>query len=177
MIIWIDGTFGVGKTSVIKNICEKLNDKEVIVINSDCYFRKLGNKIAIIGGGTLPQNNEYFLKEFKEKIETIMADSSKIVFIDMALTEKECKEKLFDYFNNKYNNVLHFILTIDFDTFIKRIDSDTERDKDTAVDFFKYNVNFLRENYKDAIFIDTNKKSIGEVANTIIKYILNNKNV
>ncbi len=65
MIIWINGTYGVGKTSTALKICEKLKNKKVELISSD-YYQEIIKEIAELGGRVLPQNNKLFLSKFKE---------------------------------------------------------------------------------------------------------------
>ena len=62
-------------------------------------------------GGTLPQNNIRFLREFKELIEEKSAE--KTLIIDMALTMTECKVNLYDSLEKEGQSIKHFILTAD----------------------------------------------------------------
>ena len=110
MIIWIDGTYGIGKTQVALKVYEKLRDNKIELLNSDQYYREIIKEIAIFGGGTMPQNNKIFLKRFRKIIEEKISESSKIIIIDMAITEMECKETLFNYINDKYNNIMHYTI-------------------------------------------------------------------
>lgn len=77
MIIWVDGTYGVGKTAVAKKIREKLGSVAEL-LESDYYSNETLKKIVEEAetsrtmphmGGTLPQNNMRFIKEFKRVIE------------------------------------------------------------------------------------------------------------
>ena len=38
MIVWIDGTFGVGKSSVAENLQVLLNKPDVVVLDSDPFY-------------------------------------------------------------------------------------------------------------------------------------------
>ena len=73
MIIWVDGTYGVGKTTIATMLKEKMGD-EVELLLSDYYYNATIKKIMAEAevnhrfpciGGTLPQNNMRFLREFK----------------------------------------------------------------------------------------------------------------
>lgn len=125
MIIWIDGTYGVGKTAVSMKIRELSADCEIEVLESDVYaeqtFKKVMEKAkkqnclpAI--GGTLPQNNIEFLEEFKNLIEQKVQSENKKILVDMSLTMKECKENLFDALICEGMEVLHIILVADENT-------------------------------------------------------------
>lgn len=175
MIIWIDGTYGIGKTQVALKVYEKLRDNKIELLNSDQYYREIIKEIAIFGGGTMPQNNKMFLKRFRKIIEEKISDSSKIIIIDMAITEMECKEILFNYINDKYNNIMHFILNATFDNIQNRIKLDFNRDREDALYYLDRNVKFLENNFKNAIWIDTNNKTAAEVADIIIKHIFREK--
>ena len=47
MIIWIDGTYGIGKTQVALKVYEKLRDNKIELLNSDQYYREIIKEIAI----------------------------------------------------------------------------------------------------------------------------------
>lgn len=50
MIIWINGTYGIGKTTVIKKIEQKLGSNKCKVISSDEFCEK-NKEIFALGGG------------------------------------------------------------------------------------------------------------------------------
>ena len=119
MIIWVDGTYGVGKTTIATMLKEKMGD-EVELLLSDYYYNATIKKIMAEAevnhrfpciGGTLPQNNMRFLREFKELIEEKSAE--KTLIIDMALTMAECKVNLYDSLEKEGQSIKHFILTAD----------------------------------------------------------------
>ena len=102
MIIWVDGTYGVGKTTIATMLKEKMGD-EVELLLSDYYCNATIKKIVAEAeanhrfpciGGTLPQNNKSFLRQFKEL--TAETSAEKTLIIDMALTMTECKANLYD---------------------------------------------------------------------------------
>ena len=98
MIIWIDGTYGVGKTSVTLVLEKILKKRNIEVLLSDSFFLKWLHK-KFCGGGTLPQNNVQFIEYFRDIIE---GKIEKEIIIDMSLTQHECKEMLYDYFNDNF---------------------------------------------------------------------------
>lgn len=89
----------------------------------------------------------------------------------MALTQPECKEKLFEYLINVGTDIVHIILTADEEIIKVRIDGDEHRDKEYALEYLKPYVGFLDKNYKDAIRINTKNKDIGDIADEIIQNI------
>ncbi|WP_444240734.1 hypothetical protein [Eshraghiella crossota] len=182
MIILIDGTFGIGKTSVINEIKKQyVGKRKLEVLESDNYFQQYLHKkkeearrenrfLAI--GGLLPQNNIGFLEEYKNVIFNKSQDS--IVISDMALTMSECKVRIHDYFETK--NMIHIILEADKDTIQKRIkaDGNPHRDKRLAEERLDEFIDFLSKNYKNAIRISTEYKGVVDIAKEILDIIDNN---
>lgn len=173
MIIWIDGTYGVGKTSVVMEIQKKIKEERFEVLESDCFFLDMLRNNPLIGGGTIPQNNIKFIEYFRNKIEEKMKNSHKDLIIVMSLTQIECKELLFDYFIKKDASMKHFILTANTETIKLRIKSNKDKDRDIelANNYLESNMTFLSNNYKDAIIINTENKNIAKVAEEIIELI------
>lgn len=165
MIIWLDGTYGVGKTSVAHKIIR--NNKEIELIESDECFLKFAklNLCGILFGGTLPQNNLSFLKFMKETIEEKII---KDVLVVMALTTKEAEETLYGYFKEKEVDQIHIILEANKSIILDRINYDNEsRDKQFAISHLDDNLNYLANHYVNAIRIDTSGMCIEEVAGKI----------
>ena len=127
-------------------------------------------------GGTSPQNNIRFLREFKELIEEKSEDTSKQWIIDMALTRIECKENLFDCLQEEGKKIIHFILTADEETIKKRIKKDENRMKELALDWLEYNISFLKDNYPDAIRIKTDNRDIDDIVDEAITIIKSKEN-
>lgn len=180
MIIWIDGTYGVGKTTVAKKVMECFSDDEVELLESDFYSNeswrclaekaKANNSIPYICG-TLPQNNLYFIQEFRKLIDRKSMDTGKKLIVDMAVTKKECKEELFDRLISGGRNIVHIILTADEETIKSRIKNDETRMKDIALDNLKDNISFLNENFPEALWIKTDERAISEIAKEVIEVI------
>ncbi len=171
MIIWINGTYGVGKTTTIDKLKEKLESHNCSIISSD-EFHKKNPHIFDSGGGCYPQNNKKFNKYFKEHIiEIIKHNTKKYIIIDMALTDKICKEQLFDYFVNKEKNLIHIILTASKETIKSRIRNDKNRDYTDIISYLDYNLHFLEQNYDNAIRINTESENINDIVDEIIRYI------
>lgn len=180
MIIWIDGTYGVGKTTVSMEIKKRFTDCEIEVLEADVYYEKFTSQIIDIAkqkncmpniGGTLPQNNIRFLQSFKKMIEEKIQNKDKKILVDMSLTMTECKENLFDVLLDNGKRIIHIILVGEEDTIKFRIKNDNKRDKQLALEELKYNLCFLKENFDDAIRIKTDKREISDIADEIIQII------
>lgn len=180
MIIWIDGTYGVGKTTVAAKVKESFSDSNAELLESDYYSNeslkrlveeaKANNRFPHIGG-TLPQNNMRFIQEFRELIEDKSQDTDKKIIVDMALTMKECKEELFDRLISDGKSILHIILTADKDTIKSRIKNDGNRMKEIALEWFTWNITFLDRNFPDATRIKTDNRNIDDIVTEIIELI------
>lgn len=48
MIIWIDGTYGIGKTQVALKVYEKLRDNKIELLNSDQYYCEIIKKLPYL---------------------------------------------------------------------------------------------------------------------------------
>ena len=167
MILWIDGTCGIGKSSVAKRISELLLSDKVLLIESDECYKQFANQrpiLAMFCGGT-PQNNKAFLAELK-KIIINGQETSELLIIAMTTTMVECKEILIDYFD-KDDDFVHIILDADKD-------EDKERQKKENIADIDRSINFLNE-YADAIHVNTNGKSIDEVSKEIITRFIKRK--
>lgn len=168
MIIWLDGTYGVGKTTVARLIEEKF-DKKIMYIESDAYYREFAKKYpyATMFCGALPQTNKAFLNDFKKYIEENIESDMLIV---MTLSTVECDEILISHFRNQTSK--HYILSVDKSELEKRIDTDgPHRDKALARYYYDINTKYY-VNYKDAIRIKTDDMTPEEVAEFIISDIL-----
>lgn len=184
MIIWVDGTYCVGKTTVAKRLKERFGN-EAELLESDYYNDETRKKIVEEAeaahsisfiGGTLPQNNMRFIRDFKKLIEEKSNVTNKKLIVDMALTRMECKENLFDCLQREGKNIVHIILTANEETIKSRIKKDENRMKEIALDWLKYNISFLDGNYPDAIRIKTDNQDTDDIVDEIIKIIKSREN-
>lgn len=171
MIIWLDGTYGIGKTTVAEQLKKVLQNKNIKFLNSDYLYTEIIKRDSLSGGGAVPQNNINFLRVIRNEIQEELVSTDGILIIDMALTQKESKELLFDYLKNEGIAIKHFILTASINTIKKRIENSENRDKVLAYSYLEQNIHFLNSNYDDAIRIDTENKNSNEIAKEIIKYL------
>ncbi len=182
MIIWIDGTYGVGKSTIASKIMEYFSEDEAELLESDVYnenlFKQIMEEAKIKNDffpqtGGLPQNDITFINSFRKAIEEKTKGINRKILVDMALTSRECKEGIFEHLCNTYKDVIHIILVATEDTIKSRIKSDTEREyKMLAIESLPENISFLQNNFADAIRIKTDDKGIGEVAEEIYQIIV-----
>ena len=173
-IVWLDGTYGIGKSTTAMKLVESFPNKDLQVLDSDYYYQKLGKEDVhkIISGGTMPQNNIYFIKYFREIIEEHLNTHEKPLIVVMALTQKECKEQLYNFLENKSIKILHVILTAEPEVIRERINSNRkEETKFLALEFLNENLSFLENNFKNAIILDTATMDCDNISQKILSYL------
>ncbi len=183
MIIWIDGTYGVGKTTVATKLKECFSSDKSELLLSDYYWKEFLKRFYEIAkanncfpnfGGTLPQYNIQFINEFKTLINKKEKDSDKKLIIDMALTTNECKENLFDNLKNQGINIVHIILMANEKIIKSRILNDDKRDdleKREHLSRLPQNISFLNDNYSNAIRIQADNHNPNDITDEIAKTI------
>ena len=173
MIIWLDGVLGVGKTNTALKIKDKLSDDNIEFLDSDFYYLEMIQKNFLSAfGGTKPQTNQNFISYFRKIIEEKASHTDKPILIAMALTARECKEGLLDYFIRSKKNLLHIILTADKEILKERILNDESRpDKRLALDDLESGISFINNNFSDESHIDTTNNDLDTTANEIIKIV------
>lgn len=169
MIIWINGTYGVGKTTVAQEVKNILGDCAIIIEPDIDFQRFCKEKFSKVGGGFFPQNNVTFISELQDKIEN-KEKENKFVIVPMTVAMDESKIGLIDYFKEK-KIIKHFILTASNDIIRQRIDNDYNRDKELSLRSIKSNINYFKNNFHDDINIFTDNLDKIEVANRIVEVI------
>lgn len=170
MIIWINGTFGVGKSTVAQALKKIMNDSFELIDSDEEYIKMIRKDENLAFGGAFPQNNENFIKIFRKLIQDKI-NNKKNLIVDMAITEKKSKDELINYFKNKNDKFFHFVCTADDENIKNRIMSDKNRDKSNAIYYVNINKKFLDKNFKNAIWIDTNNKNPEDIASEIYTII------
>lgn len=175
MIIWLNGTYGVGKSTVAKEIKSKISNQDLVIMDPDEFLESISKDIIedliLHGGGCMPQNNKMFLERFKEALKMYM-DSNTICIVPMALTTKESIEILWDHISQNSSDIFQFILEAEEKTIINRVKADTERQQKDFAEFeLSSNVKFLKKNFDDIERLDTNDKTVENIADLIISKI------
>ena len=116
MIIWINGTYCVGKTDISGRLKERLSAADVELLELDNYSNTIMGKIL---KNPKESDNSYsdiegaslfdiqYCEEFRKIIEE---KAHKMLIVDTAITDKACKNIVFDYLSEKYDDLLHIIL-------------------------------------------------------------------
>lgn len=171
MILWIDGAYGVGKTTVAEKIGERLNNVEIL--ESDFYYQEMLKENFFLGfGGTIPQTNKNFIKRFRDLIIEKSKVSKNNLIVVMSLTQKECMEELYEYLTDTGQDIFHIILIACEQTIISRIENDFSRDKSFSLSYLHENIQFLESHFPDAIRVDTDNKNSDAVADYIFRLLI-----
>ena len=172
MIIWIDGANGVGKSHVAAKLEELLSNRNAEYIESDLYWVELiQNNFLKALNGFEPYNNKYCLETIRTVLEEKFQKHNKMPIISMSLVVKRCQEELLDYFEKKNVPMVHIILEAEKETIISRIENDPIRDNNAQnqqKSKIDWQIHYLRMAYPSAIRINTEGKSLDEIANEIV---------
>ncbi len=173
-IIYIDGPYGIGKTAVSHKVKEMLPDKDLIILDADYYYKAFSKKnpLSLVFGGTRPDNNDAFIKEFGNIIANELIKTNSILVIVMALTDNKSINGIINRFDQVGYKFAHFILSASENTIKTRINNDSNRDKQYALQWYNYQRIFLDNAAdQDAIIIDANVNDITTIAKSIITHL------
>ena len=164
-IIWIDGTFGIGKSAVAAAIVEEI--PQASLLEFDALQEKYKpTSVSDYFGKRYPEAKKYFVDEITEIIQEGSCDC---LVIPVALINDYCNQKLIDGFANIESH--HFILMAKKEILHQRINNQENRDIDLAVTYMSEATQYLSNHYYDASRIDTSNMSIDSVAKEIIESI------
>ena len=179
MIIFIDGTYGSGKSAVSYKLHEVLKDS--ILFDSDDYYqnewiKSINDKAktnpnfylkALGPNSTVSVDNRFFLEDYSNYILTQISNNNYQI-INLCLLN----DRYYDYFFQKFisHEYKHFILSVSKSVLIERVSAQKNRNMDYAISFYEENVSYINK-YKDAYIIDVNDISIDEVVSECLKYL------
>lgn len=176
MIVWIDGVNGVGKSHVAEALAKLLTNKNAEYVESDLYWLNLvQNEFPKTLSGLNPYCNKFFLTDLRESLEEKIYNLGRMPIVPVSLVDRMCKKELLDYFEDKKVSTLHIILEAKKETIISRIKNDPIRNED-AQNQQIYNVpwqmQYLKTNYPDAVRIDTEDKTLDNIASEIMDMMI-----
>ena len=166
-IIWIDGTFGSGKTAVSNAITEKLSNAYLLEFD----LLQLKYKQPFKYGALYPEARKYLIEALiKEMQEVIQKECYDYLIIPIALINDYCNERLII---NGFTDIKshHFILTSTNEILIQLINNQKNRDINLAMTYMDQAIKYLNNHYSQAIRIDTSNMSINDVAKKIVQLI------
>lgn len=165
MIIWINGSFGVGKTTVAEKLKEKI-DKSII------YDPE---KIGMFLSNTLP-TKEYDFQDYKlwrtinyEMLKNLYTEFE-VIIVPMTITNLQYYDEIVGRLERDAINIKHFILIASKENIISRLNARGNSTEWAYMQVDRCNKAF-KDDYLKGQKIDTNNKSVGEVCNNLIKLI------
>lgn len=168
-IIWIDGTFGIGKSAVAATIVKKIPQAHLLEFDAlQEKYKPTSDSDRF--GRRYPEAKKYLVDALVDEItEIIQEGGCNCLVIPVALINDYCNQKLIDGFANIESH--HFILTAKTEILHQRINNQENRDIDLAVTYMPEATQYLSNHYYDASRIDTSNMSIDSVAKEIIESI------
>lgn len=169
-IIWINGTFGVGKTTVSNVIVDKINNAFLLEFD-DLQMKYKPKSIFDVLGDRYPEARRYLIDALvSEILEIIQQGQYDYLIIPIALINDYCREKLVNGLANI--DSYHFILKASNDILQERIFNQENRDVDLAITYMDIANDYLRNHYSEAYRIDTTNKTIDSIADEIVEIIV-----
>lgn len=165
MIIWINGSFGAGKTTVAEKLKEKI-DKSII------YDPE---KIGIFLSNTL-QTKEDDFQDYKlwrtinyEMLKNLYTEFE-VIIVPMTITNLQYYDEIVGRLERDGINIKHFILIASKENIISRLNA-----RGNSTEWAYMQVDRCDKAFKDNYFrgqkIDTNTKSVEAVCNNLIELI------
>lgn len=169
-VILINGTYGVGKTSVARELRKLITKEKSEIIELDEIFQNFcenNPNLILTGRGAFPQNNLNVLKEAKNRVE--MSEKEYLIFPQL-VTEKEAIEFFKEY------DLIHCVLFANLECLKERINNDEGREeKDLALRDIELNYRILNTKFNNVTRIDTSDKEIIDIAKEIFKIVKENE--
>lgn len=165
MIIWINGCFGVGKTTVAGRLKEKID-------NSIIYDPE---KVGTFLFKTLPvkeddfQDYELWRMINYEMLKNLNTEF-KVIIVPMTITNIQYYDEIIGRLERDGVNIKHFILAANKEIIISRLNI-RENSTEWAYRQVDRCVTAFQEEFIKGSRIDTNNKSIDEVCNCIFELI------
>ena len=165
MIVWINGSFGVGKTSTAELLKNELN-------NSIIYDpEEIGEFLSNIFNYEKDDFQDYELwRTLNFDILKYMCSIYEIVIVPMTITNKDYYDEIVNELITSGIKINHFILNASRDNIIKRLDSRKDS-TEWAYNQVDRCIKAFEENRFDAEIIDTDNSSIKDVVEYIVNFI------
>lgn len=178
MVIWIDGPYGVGKSTVSIELAKQLHISADMVLDSDEYLDELMKEdIMKYFYVEYPQNCVPFLHQLADRVTPYISDPENILIVNMALSTDECINILWNKIKDIDGNLIHVVLTGEMPRILERIQNDSNRESGGQKDFALTDMrralcfigNHFDPNSGTATWISTTYKTPAEIATEIIK--------
>ncbi|MBN6885835.1 adenylate kinase family enzyme [Cytobacillus horneckiae] len=167
MILWINGTFGSGKTT----LSYELNDR---IEGSFRYDpEKLGSHLMRTIPANVAENDFQKYQAWRTMVCSMILELSmrlqgKIIIVPMTLTNKDYRHEIFSALKSNGLEVHEVLLEIKEDKLLKLLQSRMETKSSWAYKQFEYKKNEIKQ--IDTFKLDVNERSIDDVAETVISH-------
>lgn len=172
MIIWINGAFGSGKTSVAYELHRRLPDSFVYDPEEVGFFLRENLPESLAGHGDF-QDIPLWRSLNLETISYIASQHGGIIIVPMTVTNKQYWDELVGELSKKFE-LRHFILYASRETLLKRLATRAESQKswaaqqiDRCLDAFDREITTTKI-YTDDIDIDEVVREIAGLSNIIL---------
>lgn len=165
MIIWINGSFGVGKTTTAELLKNKL-DKSIIY-----DLEEIGGFLSNMFNHEKDDFQDYELwRILNSDILKYLCSIYEIVIVPMTITNKSYYDEIINGLQTSGIEIKHFILNASKEEIINRLDS---RGNSTEWSYNQVDrcIKELAKNQFNAKIINTNNISIEEVTKIIVDLI------
>ena len=161
-IIILDGAYGVGKTTVANYVCE-ISEGSYICIDPDEYFNNNLERY-FLWGWPIPDNKAILLEIRKEVEKSI---KEKNIVIPVTLNATKYKQVWIHSFQG-LGELHHIVLLAEREQLLRRISSDTQRDKTLAMERLDDNLSYYQGIIEGSYKIDTSNTDSQIVAKMIL---------
>lgn len=165
MIIWINGCFGVGKTTVAGRLKEKIDNS--IIYDPEKVGTFLFNTLLVKEDDF--QDYELWRMINYEMLKNLNTEF-KVIIVPMTITNIQYYDEIIGRLERDGINIKHFILVANKENIISRLNV-RENSTEWAYRQVDRCVTAFQEDYINGSRIDTNNKSIDEVCNCIFELI------
>ena len=165
MIIWINGCFGVGKTTIAGRLKEKTDNS--IIYDPEKVGTFLFNILPVKEDDF--QDYELWRMINYEMLKNLNTEF-KVIIVPMTITNIQYYDEIIGRLERDGINIKHFILVANKENIISRLNV-RENSTEWAYRQVDRCVTAFQEDYINGSRIDTNNKSIDEVCNCIFELI------
>lgn len=164
-MIFLDGPYGIGKTTVAKLICEISNEKYICIDPDEYYNNNLQH--YFFWGWPIP-NNKAILIEVHREVRNRIKENN--IVIPLTLNSSKYKQIWIQSFQD-LADLYYIVLLADKAQILNRINTDVQRDKSLAIEQLDDNLKYYQDNIEGSIKIDTTNITPQIVANRILEVV------
>ncbi len=164
-IIILDGTYGVGKTTVAHSICE-ISNGEYICIDPDEYYNSNLEDYFLFGWPV--QSNKAILSKIRKEIEEKKLNNN--IVIPLTINSSKYRQMWIGSFQD-LAELYHIVLMAEKKQIINHINSDVHRDMSFAMESLDDNLRYYQGEIEGSIKIETTNVIPQMIANKILEIV------